>query len=142
MLQPGITLNVDAEYNRCIVPSLEVKGPRREGTHQQLERETKEAAERAKAYKMENHTHKTAAKRDRQEAEHANTLKRPRMEIQHEERRHSPPKGKCIRDENTHTQEAPAAVGALQQLQAPLTPSAPETSGVHEKLTPETPEVH
>ena len=30
MLQQGITLNVDAEYNRWIVPSLEVKGTRKE----------------------------------------------------------------------------------------------------------------
>ena len=135
MLQPGITLNVDAEYNRCIVPSLEVKGAKKEGIQQQLEREIKEAAERLRADEIEAHTEETAAKRNRQDTEPIHRRKRPRVEAPHEEHIYTQVESSDTNNEDTHTQEAPAAVGALQQLQALPTPDTPDK---HEKTAPGT----
>ena len=42
MLEPGVVLNNQEEYNRCLVPSLEVRGARKESTQTKSAREQRQ----------------------------------------------------------------------------------------------------
>ena len=42
MLEPGTILNSQEEYNRCLVPSLEVKGEKKMSKHTQQAREQRQ----------------------------------------------------------------------------------------------------
>ena len=118
MLEPGLVLNDQNAYNRCLIPSLEVKGVKEMSKAQKQDRQDRQETHRRQQEAADKHTEQTPTKRPTPDTE-------PPMRTNKRQRIHTP---SDLQNPGAQTHQPKAhtgKVGALLQQGAPLNPQGP-----------------